>query len=242
MADPPWPADPGRYHPAAVAKPTDDRFEWLILAAVVAAAAAAVPAEAARWTFDDLPWLHQTWLDLHVGWRDFEAIFELAFGLLLVLPHPVRAGLVLPDLSRAKWRTAAVVLACLGVTVAFNRRLDMPQLRGTGTGYWVWLLGPPAEDLVFAGFLFGKFGQLWPGPIARWLPVDRAVVIAAVYFSLYHALNLRTMGPTFVEQQMAYALAGGLALNLTRQWTGSIAFVVLTHAAASWIAWHGYGL
>ena len=113
----------------------------------------------------------------------------------------------------------------------------MPELRGTDHGYWMWLIGPPSEDLVFSGFLFGKFDQLWPGPIARWLPVHWGVVVSAIYFSLWHAQNFESMDSTFVCQQMAYTFAGGIVLGLTRQWTGSILFVTLTHMIVNFIAW-----
>lgn len=45
------------------------------------------------------------------------------------------------------------------------------------------------------------------------------------------------MNTTFVCQQMAYTFAGGIDLGLTRQWTGSICFVTLTHMKVNFIAW-----
>ncbi len=228
--------------PTAKPSAAESRFEWIILAAVVTAAAATVPPWAAEWAYYSRPWLHRAWIDNHVDWADFESLFRLAFGLLIVLPNPVRAGLVLPELRRCKWRVAAVCGGCVVLTLLFNRGLNMPQLRGNSAGYWMWLSGPPAEDLVFAGFLFGKLDQLWPGPLARWLPVGRAVLLSACYFSLWHAQNLQSMDPTFVGQQMLYTLAGGIAIGLTRQWTGSILPVTLTHVTVNWIAWHDVGL
>ena len=222
---------------------TADRFEWVVLAVVVTAAAATVPNRAAV-CFDQLasPTVRE-WAFSHVGWNDLNALLLLAFATALVLPRPIRGGLAVPDLSGwRKWRVAVVYAGCVGLTLAFNRRLDMPQLRGTDRGYWMWLIGPPAEDLVFAGFLLGKFRPLWPGPVARRVPVDRAVVVSAVFFSLWHAQNFQAMSSAFVCQQMLYTFAAGVVLGLTRQWTGSILFVTVTHMSANWLAWHDVGL
>ena len=219
-----------------------DRFEWLVVAGALVAALAAVPPYAAEWAHGSLSWLGAIWFDQHFGRENLDAVFAVAFALLLVLPHPVRAGLTLPTVRSAKWRTLAVVASSVAVVAVFGRRLNAPPLRGSGTGYAAWLFGPVAEDVLFAGLLFGRFAVLWPGPVARWLPIDRAAVLAAVYFGLWQARLLRTFDPPTVLPLMAWAAAGGLAMGLVRQWTGSVLFVAVTHVTAGWLLWHDVGV
>jgi membrane protease YdiL (CAAX protease family) len=212
-------------------------LEWLILGLVITVAAATVPDYASGILRRSVSAPQNLWIDSHIGTDNLSNLLLLAFGLLLVLPAPVRAGLAVPRLRGVWPGVAVIVVGCLTLAYLFSARLNMPELRGRDSGYWMWLIGPPAEDLIFAGFLFGKFDELWPRPVARWIPINRAVIISACYFSLWHAQNFLTTDPAFVRQQMAYTFAGAIVLGLTRQWSGSLLFVTLTHMGANYIAW-----
>lgn len=160
----------------------------------------------------------------------------LALGLLLALSAPRRSGLRIGPV-REHWKGVLLVCAIppLLAALVYHR---LPIRPFGGHGVEMWTLSPLAQDLVFAGFLYGWLDRCLPGRLLRDVPLDRALVFGALCFAAWHAQNfLAGVPPAFVFFQLAYTAAGYLLAGLSRQWTGSFLYMTLSHAAVNWIAW-----
>ncbi len=208
-----------------------ERFEWIILAVLITAGFAAIPPYASAMFRRSLSPIRNLWVDLHVGEPAVQASIGLVVASLLVTAAPLRSGLIVPRLQNVWPRVIGTCVGCVAGGLFIAYQTHTLELRSIDHDHWLWLVGPIGEDLVIAGFLFGKFDSLWPGPLFRWLPVRRTVVLTAVFFALYHALNFQSMNSTRLYTQSAVVFLIAAAVCLTRQWTGSILFVMLTHVA-----------
>lgn len=160
----------------------------------------------------------------------------LALGLLLTLPTRERSGLRVGEI-RAHWR--GVLLVC-GLPV-FATALVYPLLpvRPFAQGYAsMWLISPLAQELVFTGFLYGYLEPRFPEYLHPRVPVRRALVITVLFFGLWHAPAFLTgVSPGYVWFQLFYTGILGIIPALSRQWTGSVLYIVLCHSAVNFIAW-----
>ena len=90
----------------------------------------------------------------------------------------------------------------------------------------MWLISPAAQDLVFVGFLYGRFEKLFPTDVHARLPIRWALVITALYFAAWHLPNFGAMNPWYVLFQLVYVIFGCIVMGLSRQWTGSVIYCV----------------
>ena len=62
-------------------------------------------------------------------------------------------------------------------------------------------------------------------------------ILAALFFSMWHLVNLGRVPAPYLLFQLAYTFAGGVITGLARQWTGSVLYTTAAHMAVNWIAW-----
>lgn len=207
------------------------KAEVVLLAVVLVAAHHAIP----------------SWLLWHVlpvgaiynqyGPHGVANIHDLLSGvmpLLLCLGAASRSGLCLGTWKPRFWNIA-VVCAVPAVLVAIVSPFTSQPFKGDRIGSW--LISPAAQDLLFSGYLFGLLKVWFPGRLIRLVPLDRAVVLTAVLFSLWHTPNFVGIGAAFVTFQLFYTFLFYCWILRTRQWTGSILPVVIAHMAANFVDW-----
>jgi membrane protease YdiL (CAAX protease family) len=208
------------------------RAAVLALALVVTVAARAIPA----WSVLLTLWRDELGGEATLSYELFHDLVLLAMGLGLALSAPRRSGLTLGSV-RAHWR--GVLIVCGGpvlVTAAVYPML--PERPFTGASWSLWAVSPLAQDLVFIGYLYGRLARAFPGPVHPRLPWSRALLVTAMFFAIWHVPNLSSiMSAGYVGFQLAYAAVGLAIVGLSRQWTGSILYAWLTHAAVNAIAW-----
>ncbi|MCO6439189.1 MAG: CPBP family intramembrane metalloprotease [Phycisphaerae bacterium] len=101
----------------------------------------------------------------------------------------------------------------------------------------MWLISPLAQDLLFAGYIYGLFDTVFAGYAHSRVRIRWAVLITAAYFGLWHVPNFAGMDTGYVLFQLLYTTVGGAWILLARQYTGSILPGVLTHMACNFIGW-----
>jgi membrane protease YdiL (CAAX protease family) len=70
------------------------------------------------------------------------------------------------------------------------------------------------------------------------VPIARALLLTAMYFALWHTPNLFALPPGYFLFQLFYTGVLSMIPGLARQWTGSIYYGIMTHAAVNFIAWY----
>ena len=203
--------------------------ESLLLSVVLVAAWHAIP----RWGFGFLP---RRQLFESLGEYGYATLFNAAtviMPLLLCLGAPIRSGL-----SNGRWRGHGLKVAgiCLSAIALTGIVYPFTSRPFSGGHFGQWLISPLAQDLLFTGYLYGLLAGAFPGRIHARIPVDRAVVLTAALFALWHVPNFWGMSGAYVSFQLAYTFIGGAWVLLARQLTGSIIPGVLTHMGVNFIA------
>jgi len=205
------------------------KAETVLLGVVLVAAWHAVPA----WAFRFLP---RRELFEALGESGYATLYDgvaLIMPLLLCVGAPDRSGL-----SLGRWHghglkvlgICLLAIALTGIVYPFTSR----PFSGAHIG--AWLVSPLAQDLLFTGYLYGVLGCSFPGRIHERIPIDRAIVLTAALFALWHVPNFWGMSAAYVSFQLVYTFVGGAWVLLTRQLTGSIIPGVLTHMGVNFIA------
>jgi membrane protease YdiL (CAAX protease family) len=215
------------------AKPvTESRLEWLCLGLFITVAYLTVP-DSLRNSFWHSRWLYRVHPYVQ---RHFPSLVQIGLGLLLVSACPRRSGLCLGDIRTSIRGTIFVCIAPLVLAA-----LVLPWLTSNpfvGDSEAVWLLSPISQDLVFIGYLYGRFDLLFPGFVHPHLPIRWPLVITGLFFAGHHIPNL--LDPTFSVGfglfQLAYTFTGFVFIGLSRQWTGSILYFTANHMAVNWMA------
>jgi len=101
----------------------------------------------------------------------------------------------------------------------------------------MWVISPLAQDLLFIGYLYGRFQPLAGRLLARRVPINPALIITAVFFAIWHLPNFYAMPASYVIFQLVYVFLGLIWTGMTRVLTGSIFYSVLVHMAVNAIAW-----
>lgn len=162
---------------------------------------------------------------------------SMAMPLLLCLGAPIRSGLTLGMWRGRLPRILGVCLLPMILTAAIYPFTSQPFTDDRIGG---WLLSPPAQDLLFSGYLYGLLHAAFVGQSDRPRHINRAVFLTAAFFSLCHVPNFVGIAPGYVAFQLVYTFAFGAWILLARTLTGSILPVVATHMIANFIAWKGW--
>ena len=210
---------------------SDSRLEQFCLAGLITGAFLAVPMELCRITWRLFPESMQT--QSLLNWYYY--LLALAFGLILTMGSWKRSGICLGKIRHHWWKVLLVCGLPVLLTAIIYPRLPERPFAGAPMG--MWLISPLAQDLVFLGYLYGRFERSLSGVVHRRLPIRWVLVVVAIYFALYHLPNLLAMSLGYVVFQLCYTFLGSLLVGLSRQWTGSIIYVTLTHMAVNYITW-----
>ncbi len=200
--------------------------KWICLAIIITCGSFAIPYKITVITWQFLP---------DLGRGNYFYIFSLLYGLMLISRSSERSGICIGNIRK---RYKSVLLACglpIVLTLIVYPFLKTRPFSGAPIG--MWLISPLAEDLVFLGYLYGRFDKVKPINIHRRIPIRMAVVIGGIFFSASHATNLFTMNPGYVIFQMLYTFSFFMFWGLSRQWTGSIAYGTISHMVVNYIAW-----
>jgi membrane protease YdiL (CAAX protease family) len=219
-------------HPADNASPSaPSRTTVLAIAFVVTFAAHAIP----QW-----PLLMRVWRELGGETRESYQVFcdlvMLCLGLILALTAPRRSGLVLGELGRR--RRWVLIVAAAPILIAAVVYPNLPERPFGGQAWSMWANSPLAQNLVFAGFLYGQLDAAFPGFVHPRIRLTRAIVLTSMFFALWHVPNLASdMSVQYLLFQLAYTGLGSIVAGLPRQWTGSLIYGVVTHTCVNFIAW-----
>jgi hypothetical protein len=154
-------------------------------------------------------------------------------GVLLAGSSLRQSGLIIGDI-KDNWLRVLIVCAIPLLLVA----LDDSETPFGDESYTMWLISPVAQDLIFIGFLYGQLDRVLPGMVHRRVPLSRALVLTSFFFAIFHLPNLAAgIDPGFMLFQLAYTGIGLLIIGLSRQWTGSMLYVMLTHTVVNFIPW-----
>ncbi len=206
------------------------KAESLLLAFVLVAAFHAVPA----WVLEFLP-ARRLYEDLgRNGYATLYDALTCPLPLLLCLGAAHRSGLRL-----GRWRGHALKVLSICVLPVVLTAIVYPFTSRPFSGGRIgsWLISPAAQDLLFAGYLYGLFGITFPGTIHKRFRVEWAVLVTAVFFALWHVPNFWGMSASYVCFQLVYTLVGGAWVMLARQLTGSVIPGLLVHMACNLISW-----
>ena len=209
---------------------TKGKAESLLLGVVLVAAWHAIP----NWGFGFLP---RRQLFEILGAHGYATLYDAAtiiMPLLLCLGAPIRSGL-----SPVRWRgcrlkVTGICLLAIALTAIVYPFTSRPF---SGGRIGIWLVSPLAQDLLFTGYIYGLLARTFSGRIHARIPIDRAVVLTAALFALWHVPNFWGMSTAYVSFQLVYTFIGGAWVLLARQLTGSIIPGVLTHMSVNFISW-----
>jgi len=221
---------------AASSPPTRSRYalqkEELVLALVFTICVSLFP----RWRVFEQAWARD-WMGLKaLPWIWYVDLLFLAAGLALALSAPRSSGLRVGAIG-AHWKK--VLLVCGGsvlVVAAVYPQLPIRPFGGASAS--MWLLSPAAQELLFLGYLYGRLERAFPGYVHATIPLAKALVITMFFFALWHVPNFFGMPAGYVAFQLFYVGILGIIPGLSRQWTGSIYYALVTHSAINFIAWY----
>ena len=209
---------------------TKGKTESLILGVVLVAAWHAIP----NWGFSFLP---RRQLFESLGEHGYATLYDAAtiiMPVLLCLGAPIRSGLSLGRWRGVRLRVAGICLLAIALTAIVYPFTSRPF---SGGRIGIWLVSPLAQDLLFTGYIYGLLARTFSGRIHGRIPVDRAIVLTAALFALWHVPNFWGMSTAYVSFQLLYTFLGGAWVLLARQLTGSIIPGVLTHISVNFISW-----
>ncbi len=210
--------------------PSAGTGETLLVALVLVAAFHAIP----YWLVKFLP-LRELYDRL--GEQGFATLYDALSGivpLLLCLGAPLRCGL---SFGRWKGHALKVLGVCALPILVTGIIYPITSQPFSGGRVGSWLVSPAAQDLLFAGYLYGRFDAKFPGAVNTRVRVHRAVLFTAGFFALWHVPNVWGMSAAYVSFQLVYTLIGGAWMLLARQITGSVIPGIVTHMACNFIAW-----
>ena len=135
--------------------------ELLSIALIVTAAAHAIP----NWVCEYiLPYGFKgayDWANNHLGFGNFYDTVALLFGVILAAPAPRRNGLCIGAIQKHWWRVLIVMAIPITLTAIVYPRLSVRPFAGASIS--MWLISPLAQDLVFVGYIYGRFAERGEG-------------------------------------------------------------------------------
>ena len=204
--------------------------EAVLLALILVAAFHAIP----DWIMRFLPsrQLYEK-LGPH-GYSTLHDALSCVMPLLLCVGVPSRSGLTLGSWSGKVLKIVGVCASAIVLTALIYPLTSRPF---SGGRIGSWLISPAAQELLFAGYVYGLIDVTFPVRIHKKSQVRLAVILTAVFFAIWHVPNFRNMSASYVAFQLLYTSLGGAWVLLARQWTGSIIPGLLTHMACNFISW-----
>lgn len=205
--------------------------EALCLALIITAAASAIPG----WNDVVYMWRHNVAGLGNFQWPTIRHALQLALALVLVLPTWRRSGLHFGSV-RGQWRRVVVVcglppLATLIVYPISPRRvIHDPLITG-------WLISPAAQEMIFLGYIYGMLRPHFADYVHPKVPIERALILTTLLFGLWHLPNLGQWPVWLVAVQFVYTGILSIVPALSRQWTGSIIYVIVSHSLVNFIPW-----
>ncbi|OFZ71523.1 MAG: hypothetical protein A2451_01930 [Bdellovibrionales bacterium RIFOXYC2_FULL_39_8] len=159
---------------------------------------------------------------------------SIIMPLLLCLTSLKRSGLVIGEWKLHHKKILLVCLTPIILTLIVYPFTSKP-FHNERVG--VWLISPIAQDL-FGGYMYGALDEVFPKRIC-WANINykQAVPLVALFGSLWHLHNFQVMAASFVLFQLIYIFIFAFWVYLTRQWTGSILPVWITHVCVNFICW-----
>ena len=206
-------------------------LEWLCLSALITLSFLGVPYWAWRLIHRSVPRFMQT----HDWWNWQYHLLSLAFALLLTAGSCRRSGVRVGNIRPHWWKVLIVCGLPIAITAAVYPHL--PERPFAREHIAIWLISPLAQDLVFVGYIYGRLEPLLPGYLHRRVRVRWAIVVTAAFFAAHHLPNLQAWSAGFVAFQLGYTFLGCTVIGLSRQWTGSVLYITLSHTAVNCIAW-----
>jgi len=210
------------------------KVEVILLAVVLVAAHKAIPYWL-LWRILPSSVIHHEFC--RHGYGNFSDALSVIMPLLLCLGTATRSGLRLGTWRPRTWRIICVCALPVALTAIVYPFTSQPF---TGDRIGCWLISPAAQDLLFGGYLYGLLNVTFPGCISSRVRLSKAALLTAAFFSLWHTPNFLQIGAAFVTFQLLYTFVGCVWILLTRQWTGSILPVVISHMAANFVSWKGW--
>ena len=206
------------------------RVEWFGLALIITFAAHKLPEWLAFVSWPLVPAGIRV-----VGLANYFYLWTVVFGVVLVVSDPRRYGLRIGDIDQHLIGTTLVCATPIALTAIVYPRLPVRPFSHAAAG--MWLISPLAQKLVFTGYLYAKFDELFPDYIHPRVRMRWGLVIVGLYFAAWHLPNLHYMPAGYVVFQLLYTFLGCLCVGLSRQWTGSILYCTMAHMAGNCIAW-----
>lgn len=206
-------------------------FEWLCLGAIITTAYIAIP----RWL------VQMTWYQFPESMRTrewfvwYHELLSLAFAFLLVSGSLKRSGLRLGTIKH-HWRGVLVVCSIPIILTALINPF-LPEKPFANASFHMWLTSPLHQDLIFSGFLYGRLVQVAPSYLHKKIRIRWALILTAAFFSLHHLANIHFLSGGYLIFQLIYSFLGLLLVGLSRQWTGTILYVLFVHVSVNLIGW-----
>jgi membrane protease YdiL (CAAX protease family) len=211
--------------------PKERLAEWFCLGAIITMAYWVIPLKIFSMTWGLFPNDIQT----STNWSNwYWQLLCLGFSLLLVCGSWKRSGLRIGSIGR-HWRGVLIVCG-IPVVISVIANLLMPNDPFSNWSFHMWLISPWSQDLVFSGYLYGRFEQIAPSYIHKKFRIRWALVIAAAFFSLHHLTNFYLVPSWLVITQLVYSFLGMILYGLSRQWTGSMLYGTASHIAVNLIS------
>jgi membrane protease YdiL (CAAX protease family) len=208
------------------------RGTWLVLALVVTLAARAIP----TWYVLERIWKHQLGGEARLSYALFHDLVLLTLGLGLALSAPSLSGLRVGAV-REHWR--GVLFVC-SVPILLTAIVypNLPERPFAERSWSMWAISPLAQDLVFMAFLYGQLERTFPGCVHPRMALSWALILTAMFFALWHVPDFFSdISGGYVAFQLIYTALGFVLVGLSRQWTRSVLYATITHAAVNAIVW-----
>ena len=165
----------------------------------------------------------------------FADLCLIVIGLTLTLPAPRESGLRIGNI-REHWRGVLLLTAGPVLLTAIVYPFTDRPFRGSDMS--IWLTSPLAQDLIFGGVVYRLLRPHFSSYIHPRVPMEWVLPVGGLFFAGWHVQNFAAMPEGYVVFQLFYTWAAFTFVGLTRQWTGSILYVNLSHMAGNFIAWY----
>ena len=197
--------------------------EGLSIGVLVTIAFVTTPQWLGWYTFRLLP---ETWRT-DVNWEWYGDVLQMLFALLLVLSTPRRSGLRIGRIRQHWWK---VLIVCGGIPLVWYAVMQfLPPSPFEFITASHWIVSPGAQELVFTGYLYGHFERVTTANVYRRIPIRGALVLTALFFSLWHVQNFLWLPAGWISFQLGYTFVGMMIYGLSRQWTGSAFYCFIPH-------------